>query len=72
MFGEPDGQPYCTAAELDGLLDPDEVDWQWTGVRYQLGLAGRRKCTLRRFNAHQARTCLAGRPLVFMGDCIAR
>lgn len=70
--------PACDLAALDGLLGPG-VDLVWATPAHPNGtVAGlprlevQRRCRLRRFTAEQARACLAGRPLVFIGDSLTR
>ena len=77
----PDATTLCTMSQLDGFVDGD-VRWDsWARLPARAGklppwrppwLSMQRRCTLRRFSPQQARQCLAGRPLVMIGDSVTR
>jgi hypothetical protein len=56
---------------FNSLLREDEVQWseQPDGRAHQVSLRG---CALRRFTHEEARQCLAGKRLVFLGDSVTR
>ena len=80
-------QPACTPSQLHGELNASSVFWEGQGT-VSLGAGGGLRagwspgappprlqmvgCALRRFTAAEARACLAGRPLLFLGDSITR
>ena len=52
------------------LLHPDQVQWSTAnGTADQLSVRG---CSLKRYSAEEARRCLSGRRLVFVGDSVTR
>lgn len=79
----PDPSAPCTMAHLNGLVDGD-VQWEsWTGLHHSSSSGGvlpawrppwlaTTRCRLRRFEAADARRCLARRPLVMIGDSVTR
>jgi hypothetical protein len=50
-------------------LAPNGSAWETAAARTRLEL---RHCALRRFTPAEARKCLAGRPLVVIGDSLSR
>ena len=78
------GCPPCNASLVSGLqanssvawqvlattqLAPNGSAWETAAARTRLEL---RHCALRRFTPAEARKCLAGRPLVVIGDSLSR
>ena len=59
------------ACLFNSLLREDEVQWseQPDGRAHQMSLRG---CALRRFSHAEARQCLSGKRLVFLGDSVTR
>lgn len=70
--------PPCTLDLLSGQLSDGSASW--TSSRSDEGRPpfmampklALSDCRLRRFTAEEARTCLAGRPVVFVGDSLSR
>ena len=81
----PGGPPFCSPASLLGQLSNGSVVWESRsttqlsadGSSYETHtatpqLAAVRGCRLRRFTAAAARACLAGRPMLWLGDSLTR
>lgn len=71
--------PACNLRHLDGMVQDGDFTWSCggtacntTGSRAAQPRLESSRCKLRRFTPVEARKCLAGRPLVMIGDSLTR